>query len=56
MGFMLQPGEAIVLELRLQLTDGELNGLASVVSPGFADADQARGSVRGRGVDCSVMD
>lgn len=50
------PGEAIVLELRLQLTDGELNGLASVVSPGFADADQARGSVRGRGVDCSVMD
>jgi hypothetical protein len=65
------PSETTVLELRLQLTEGELHGVANVVSPEFADADQAagvgdaaldgptavaRGSVRGRGIDCSEMD
>ncbi len=65
------PGNAGVMELRLQVADGELSGVAQAVAPALAGADEAaaeadaalgappaaaRGSVLGRGLDCSGMD
>ena len=57
-------GEAGVTELRLQLIDGELSGVAQVLAPAEAGAPDAahapdaveQGRVQGRAIDCDTTD